>query len=131
MIEAKLSRVQELTSKSLHRAFDRCVADRVIATAAVIHVTDDWMTDVREMNANLMCAAGFYLYSKEREIFIALGYLVNRMSRPACSSLEHSHPRSVVCSASDSSFNLATLIGQAPIDKRYIQLEDLSLAKLI
>src|SRR6185369_14986075 len=91
----------------------------------------NWMTDMCEVDSNLMRAAGFDLNLQQREVLIAVGDFVNRVSRPARSPLQHRHASPVVRAASNASFDLSALVGEAAIDEGDVQLVHLPLAKLI
>ena len=123
--------MEELAAECLNCTFDRCIANGIVAAASVTRIADDRVPDVREMNSNLMSASGLYLDSKQSKILEALSAFVNRVSRPAGLPLEHSHSSSVVCSSSDSSFDLASFRLNATVNEGYIQLENIAFAKLV
>src|SRR5216683_1596023 len=101
MIERQLRRVQEMPPERLHRALDRHVANRVLAPAPISRVTNNRMSNVSQVNSNLMSSAGLDLHIQQREVLIALRYFEDRMSGSASASSQHTHPRTVVRAASD------------------------------
>src|SRR5882724_9783359 len=97
--------------QQMHGALDRHVANRVLAAAPISRVTNNRMSNVRQVNPNLMSAAGLDLHIQQREVLIALGNFEDRMSRPACASSKHTHTCAVVSAASDARVNFASLFG--------------------
>ena len=131
MIESQLGRMQKVTPERFNRAPCCWVSNRVLSPTAVSCIAHNWMTDVREMNSNLMCAAGFDLHIQQCEFLIARCDFIQRMSGAACVTLEHCHASAIVRAASETRFNLASIFCYASINQRRVLLEHLAVAKLI
>src|SRR3954469_2727911 len=129
--ECKLRRVQKLATETASLALHRRIAHHVIATAAVQGIADDRVADVRQVNANLMCASGLDLHAQQSEFGITLGYFKDRMCRAPGSAAQHGHARAVVWAASQARFDLTARLGNATVSERDVELEDLAVAELL
>src|SRR6266446_10700452 len=102
----------------LQGALDRHVANRVLAPAPISRVANNRMSNVGQVNSNLVSSAGLDLHIQQGEVLIALGNFEDRMRGPARASSKHTHAGAVVRAASDARVYFASLFGHMAIHER-------------
>lgn len=120
-----------MTPERLHNSLCPCVVYRILAAATIGNIANNWMTDVRQVHANLMGAARFDLDVEQGEIRKASGNFEDCMSGPTCVSSKDAHPSATARTAADAGFDFTLLIRDAAINQRNVELEHLAISKLI
>src|SRR5690349_14342404 len=129
MRERELLRVQKMAIEVAHVRAESRVLNRVVASGAVRLITDDRISQPREVNADLMRASGFQLNVEQREAIETLPHAIQR--KRAASATHDGHARAVFGIASEWLIDGARISVHAPVHQRDVRLEHRTIAKLI
>ena len=116
--------------KELARAAHRCLPAR-----AVDFIPHDGVLDIRQVNTNLVGAAGERMASQPTEAFAGRGQAVGIECLVACGrrpapALHHCHALALARIAADGRYDLTPLWGQVAIGQRQIGLLDRAVFEL-
>src|SRR5690242_11257420 len=93
MSEGELLGVQKMSAEVAHTRANLRVLDRVVTSRAVRLITNNRMLQPREMNTDLVRAAGFQFNVEQREPIELLPHAIQR--KCAASAAHNSHARAV------------------------------------
>src|SRR5437764_1339310 len=129
MAETELFGVKELPPQRGDGGAQLRVWDRLIASAAVHLIADNWMLEPRKVDSDLMRATRLDLNVEQREPFVAAAHAIEReRGSPAA---HHGHARPVARVARERMLNPPLLRAHPSMRERHVRFEDLARAKLI
>jgi hypothetical protein len=106
-----------------------CVLNGVVAAAAVSFIANDGMFEPREMNPNLVRAAGFEFDVEQREAIETLAHTIKR--ERAATAADDGHARTIRRVASEGLIDASRVGLEASVDESDVRLEHRAIAKLI